>query len=304
MDRSGQKIVDKGEVSKDTPLIQKIELLTLKEVERDFGIPIRMLSYLIRRHVIEPVVEGSKLLVSQEEILKYLSLPERVKKGYLASYLKTLGPGVITGASDDDPSGIATYSMVGSAYGLSLSWLALYLLPMMTAVQETSARIGIVTGKGLAGAIGKRYGRKILYPIVLLLFIANTVNIGANIGAMVASLQLLFPHNFYYGVIALTVFMLILEVKVPYHRYAKVLKWLTLSLLAYIITGFVIKPDWIEVVKNLAVPSFKLDVGFLTALVAVMGTTISPYLFFWQASEEVEERKDKKTLSEIGRAHV
>ncbi|MCL4386932.1 MAG: divalent metal cation transporter [Patescibacteria group bacterium] len=271
---------------------------TLTEVENKFDIPVRQLSYLIRKHIIEPIVEGGKLLVSEAEINKYLALPELVRKKHTISYLKTLGPGVITGVSDDDCSGVATYSMVGSAYGLNFSWLALYLLPMMTAVQETVARIGIVTGKGLSGAIGKHFGRKVLYPLVALLFIANTINIGADIGAMVASLQLLAPFNFYYGAILLTLFMIALEIGFSYHRYAKILKWLTLSLFAYIITGFVIRPDWGMVLKSIVIPHFSLNAGFFAALVAVMGTTISPYLFFWQASEEVEEKKDKGILSE------
>jgi Mn2+/Fe2+ NRAMP family transporter len=271
---------------------------TLKEAQKKFGIPVRKLSFLIRKDIIEPIVESGKLLVPEMEIERYLALPKETKNKHHVSYLKTLGPGLITGASDDDPSGIGTYSTVGSTYGLGLSWLALYLLPMMTAIQETVARIGIVTEKGLAGAIGKHYGRKILYPLILLLLIANTVNIGADIGAMVASAQLLVPVNFYVGAIALTIFMILLEVFMPYHKYAKVLKWLTLSLVAYIITGFVIKPDWFAVIRSLAIPKVSINAAFLAAMVAVMGTTITPYLFFWQASEEVEEERDKKVLSD------
>ncbi len=271
---------------------------TLKEVQREFGIPVRKLSFLIRKDIIEPVVDGGKLLISEIEIKRYLALPKETKNKDHVSYLKTLGPGLITGASDDDPSGIGTYSTVGSTYGLGLTWLALYLLPMMTAIQETVARIGIVTEKGLAGAIGKHYGRRILYPLIFLLLIANTVNIGADIGAMVASAQLLVPINFYIGAIILTVSMILLEVLMPYHKYAKILKWLTLSLVAYIITGFVIRPDWIQVVRSLAIPKITLNAAFLAAMVAVMGTTITPYLFFWQASEEVEDERDKKVLAD------
>jgi len=271
---------------------------TLKEVQREFGIPVRKLSFLIRKDIIEPVVDGGKLLISEIEIKRYLALPKETKNKDHVSYLKTLGPGLITGASDDDPSGIGTYSTVGSTYGLGLTWLALYLLPMMTAIQETVARIGIVTEKGLAGAIGKHYGRRILYPLIFLLLIANTVNIGADIGAMVASAQLLVPINFYIGAIILTVSMILLEVLMPYHKYAKILKWLTLSLVAYIITGFVIRPDWIQVVRSLAIPKITLNAAFLSAMVAVMGTTITPYLFFWQASEEVEDERDKKVLAD------
>jgi len=275
-----------------------MEQYTLKEIQKKFGIPARKMAFLVRKDIVEPIVTEGKLLISQVELDKYLGLPKNVKQKQHVSYLKTLGPGLITGASDDDPSGVITYSYVGSTFGLSLSWLAVYLLPMMTAVQETVARIGIVTEKGLAGAIGKHYGRKILYPLILLLVIANTINIGADIGAMVASFQLLIPINFYVGAVVLTLGMLLLEVLMPYHKYAKVLKWLTLSLAAYIITGFIIRPDWMEVIRSMAIPHISLNTAFLAAMVAVMGTTITPYLFFWQASEEVEEERDNGTLSD------
>jgi Mn2+/Fe2+ NRAMP family transporter len=218
-------------------------------------------------------------------------------QGHHVSYLKTLGPGLITGASDDDPSGIGTYSAVGSTFGLGLSWLAVYLLPMMMAVQETVARIGIVTQTGLARVIGRRYGKRLLFPLVALLLIANTVNIGADIGAMVASLQLLVPIGFVPGVIGLTIAITALEILLPYHRYSKVLKWLTVSLAAYIITGFIIRPDWGAVLRSLVLPTVQFNTAFLAAMVAVMGTTITPYLFFWQASEEIEQELD---LGEIG----
>lgn len=270
---------------------------TLKEIEKEFKLSVRKASFLIRKDLISPVVEEGKLLIPEDEIIRYLRLPKIERKKHHASYIKTLGPGLITGASDDDPSGIGTYSMVGSAYGLSLSWFALYLLPMMSAVQETVARIGIVTGKGLSGAIGKHYGRKFLYPLVSLLLIANTINIGADIGAMAASLGLLVPVNFYLSAIVITLFMLFLEIKFSYHRYARILKWLTLSLLAYIITGIIIKPDWLAVAKSITVPKIQFNSSYIIAMVAVMGTTISPYLFFWQASEEVEEENEKRALA-------
>ena len=271
---------------------------TLKQVESKFNIPIRKLTYLIRHDYIEPKVEGKQLLLSEAEIKKYLALPTKTKKNHHDSFLKTLGPGIITGASDDDPSGIGTYSSVGAQYGLGLSWLSLYLLPMNTAVQETVARLGIVTGKGLAGVMKKHYSKKVLYVLISLLVIANTVNIGADIGAMVSSFQLLVPINFTIGAILLTLFMLLLEVLFPYHRYAKVLKWLTVSLFAYIFTGIIIYPNWLAVGKSLVIPKVVFDTSFFAALVAVMGTTISPYLFFWQASEEVEEDLDKGTLQD------
>lgn len=271
---------------------------TLKEVSKKFDIPVRKLAFLIRRDVIAPIVEEGNILISESEIKRYLGLPGDTKKKHQDSFLKTLGPGIITGASDDDPSGIGTYSQVGAQYGLGLTWLSVYLLPMNSAVQETVARIGIVTGKGLAGVIGKHYSKKILYLLVSLLVIANTINIGADIGAMVSSFQLLVPINFYIGAILLTAGMLLLEIFFSYHRYAKVLKWLTISLFAYIITGFIIRPDWFEVLRSMLLPNIQLNTAFLAALVAVMGTTISPYLFFWQASEEVEEERDKGVLSD------
>ncbi len=271
---------------------------TLAQAARSFSIPIRKLTFLIRHDLVEPILDEGKILLSEEEISRYLSLSPEEKEKHQSSFLKTLGPGIITGASDDDPSGIGTYSAVGSQYGLGLTWLSLYLLPMNTAVQETVARIGIVTGKGLSGVIGRHYNKKILALLVTLLVVANTINIGADIGAMVASFQLLIPVNFYLGAIVLTMVMMMIEITFPYHRYAKMLKWLTVSLLAYIITGFMIKPDWLAVGQSMIVPKIVFDTSFLAALVAVMGTTISPYLFFWQASEEVEEERDKGVLSD------
>lgn len=273
---------------------------SLKEVEKKYGISVRKLAFLIRRGIIEPVMESGKLFVPEGEIARYKAMPKEALKEQNTSFLKTLGPGIITGASDDDPSGIGTYSTVGAQYGLGLTWLSLYLLPMNTAVQETVARIGIVTGKGLAGVMQKHYSKKMLYVLITLLVIANTINIGADIGAMVASFQLLVPTvEFYSGAIVLTLLMIWLEVTVPYHRYAKLLKWLTISLVGYVVTGiFFVHVDWPAVAQSLVVPKVIFDASFLAALVAVMGTTISPYLFFWQASEEVEEERDKGILSD------
>jgi len=272
--------------------------LTLQEASKRLGISVRKLAFLIRTGLIKADLEGNELLVSDSELRRYADQPEEVAEKHHVSYLKTLGPGLITGASDDDPSGIGTYSQVGSTYGLALSWMAVYLLPMMIAVQETVARIGIVTQSGLAHVIGRRYGKQLLYPLVALLLIANTVNIGADIGAMVASLQLLIPMNFIAGVVGLTIAVTALEILVPYHRYARILKWLTLSLAAYVITGFVIKPDWGAVLHAVAIPHFELNAAFLAAMVAVMGTTITPYLFFWQASEEVEQNLDRGQIGD------
>jgi Mn2+/Fe2+ NRAMP family transporter len=275
--------------------------LTLQEARRKFRIPVRKLAFLVRRGVVEASLVEDQLFIAEDALVSYLGQARDVLQGHHASYLKTLGPGVITGASDDDPSGIGTYSAVGSTYGLSLSWLAVYLLPMMMAVQETVARIGIVTQTGLAHVVGKRYGKGVLYPIVALLLVANTVNIGADIGAMAASMRLIVPVSFPVAVVGLTLLMTALEILVPYHRYAPILKWLTISLAAYIITGFIIRPDWFAVLRSVAIPTIRFDAAFVAAMVAVMGTTITPYLFFWQASEEVEEEKEK---GEIGDFHV
>ena len=273
--------------------------LTLQEARRKFRVPVRKLAFLIRIGALEARLVGEKLLIAEDALSSYLGQAREVIQKHHVSYLKTLGPGLITGASDDDPSGIGTYSAVGSTYGLGLSWLALYLLPMMIAVQETVARIGIVTQTGLARVIGKRYGKSVLYPIVALLLIANTVNIGADIGAMAASLRLLAPLNFILVVVGLTLGMTALEILVPYHRYAPILKWLTISLAAYIITGFIIRPDWFAVLRSIAIPRIELNAAFIAAMVAVMGTTITPYLFFWQASEEVEEERDRGEIGDF-----
>ncbi|MDD5692905.1 MAG: divalent metal cation transporter [Patescibacteria group bacterium] len=271
---------------------------TLKEIERIFKLSPKKVYFLIKKDLIEPVIEDEKIFITEEEIKRYLGLSLEDRGKHHTSFLKTLGPGVITGASDDDPSGIGTYSTVGSRYGLSLAWLALYLLPMMTAVQETCARIGIVTERGLSGSMNKRYGKKVIILLVCLLVVANTINIGADIGAMVASFQLLLPINFYFGATILTLIILYLEIKVSYHRYAKILKWLTITLFAYILTAIIVHPNWSEVARSLVFPTVHFNKEYIAAMVAVMGTTISPYLFFWQTSEEVEDERDKKILAD------
>lgn len=275
------------------------EKLTLHEASRRSGIPVRKLAYLIRTGLLGAEYEAEKVRIAVSELERYVAQPRDIARHHHASYLKTLGPGLITGASDDDPSGIGTYSSVGSTWGLGLSWLALYLLPLMMAVQETVARIGIVTQRGLAHVIGRRYGKPVLYPLVALLLVANTVNIGADIGAMASSIGLLVPIGFSAAVVILGVGITLLEILVPYHRYSHILKWLTVSLAAYILTGFIIRPDWGEVLRSLAIPTIRFDAAFLAAMVAVMGTTITPYLFFWQASEEVEEERDEGELGDF-----
>lgn len=209
-------------------------------------------------------------------------------------YFRRLGPGIVTGAADDDPSGIGTYSQVGAATGNRLLWSAPALLPLAFAVQEACARLALVTGTGLAGIIRTRLPRPLLYLCVALVAIANTVNIAADLGSMAAALQLLVPIPQAIGVIGFAAIIAVAEVFVPYHRYAKILRWLCLSLLAYFAVLFVAHVDWPAVANGIVIPRMewtKLEVSFLIALA---GTTISPYLFFWQAAEEVEERRQTK----------
>jgi NRAMP (natural resistance-associated macrophage protein)-like metal ion transporter len=207
-------------------------------------------------------------------------------------YFSNLGPGLITGASDDDPSGIGTYSQVGAAFGSQYLWTALVSLPLASAVQEAAARLGLCTGEGLAALIKKRYPRAVLYGAVALVCGANVFNIGADLGAMAASMRLVVPVPQTILLVAITVVVLALEIFVPYRRYARVLRWLTLSLGAYIVVLFVSGPDWGQVAKHTFIPSIGHGRSALAALIAIFGTTISPYLFFWQASEEVEEERE------------
>lgn len=204
-------------------------------------------------------------------------------------YLQRLGPGLVTGAADDDPSGIGTYSQVGAATGYSLIWTAPFLLPLAFAVQEACARLALVTGEGLAQIIRRRMSRSVLAVAVVLVVIANTVNIAADLGAMAAALQLLVPVPQIVGVILFALVILAAEIWIPYHQYAKWLRWLCLSLLAYIAVMFVAGVDWSQVATGM-LPHLQWNKLTLSMLIALAGTTISPYLFFWQAAEEVELR--------------
>lgn len=218
-------------------------------------------------------------------------------------YFRRLGPGIVTGAADDDPSGIGTYSQVGAATGYRLLWSAPLLLPLAFAVQEACARIALVTGHGLAGVIKQRMPRPILYLCVALVVIANTVNIAADLGAMAAALQLLVPVPQVLGVILFASVIGLAEVFVPYHRYAKILRWLCLSLLAYIAVMFVAQVDWAEVGRSIVSPQLLWGKGDIALLIAIAGTTISPYLFFWQSAEEVEER-NVTAHYRVSRVHI
>lgn len=207
-------------------------------------------------------------------------------KGFWAS----LGPGLITGAADDDPSGIATYSQTGAQYGFNLLWLSAFTFPLMAVVQEMCARIGLTTGRGLAGNIRINYPKWVLYSCALLLFAANTLNIAADIGAMSKAAQLIFPSfNFALLVLGFTVFCLFLQIFTPYERYAKYLKYLVLVLFSYVVTAFLAHIDPGELLKHSLVPSISFDRDQIFLITAILGTTISPYLFFWQTSHEIEE---------------
>jgi NRAMP (natural resistance-associated macrophage protein)-like metal ion transporter len=211
------------------------------------------------------------------------------KKTKPKTFLERLGPGFITGASDDDPSGIATYSQTGAQFGYTQLWTTLFTLPFMIAIQEMCGRIGLVTGMGLSAVIRKHYPRPILYASVLILLVANTINIGADLGAMASAMQLLVPLPFVPMLIGMTILTLALEIFVAYPTYAKILKYLTFSLLAYVATTFIVKQPWGTIGISTILPSFSLNGDYLMNIVALLGTTISPYLFFWQADEEVEE---------------
>jgi NRAMP (natural resistance-associated macrophage protein)-like metal ion transporter len=209
----------------------------------------------------------------------------------LTSFFKRLGPGIITGAADDDPSGIATYSQAGAQAGFGLLWTVVLTLPMMVAVQSISARIGRVTGRGLAANMLEVFPRPAVGLLVLLLFVANTINIGADLAAMGAAMKLALggPAHLYTALFALA--CLIGTVFIPYHRYVDVLKYLTFSLFAYVGIVFTVKMDWGAVVSGALLPRFALSGDTLMLIVALFGTTISPYLFFWQSSQEVEEEE-------------
>ena len=251
----------------------------------------------------EPDGDGSALDGNSRRHLAVILNQPRGAARFLHAprFLRILGPGLITGAADDDPSGIGTYSQTGAAFGPLLLWTALYLLPLMICVQEMCGRIGLVTRHGLAGVVRRHYSRKLLFAAVVLLFIANTINLGADLGAMTASVRLLLPWAPRTPLlIGIACFVLLLEVFVPYRIYAQALKFLALSLLAYIVTGIIIGGDWRQLLLDTLVPHIQFNSAYLTLIVALIGTTISPYLFFWQASEEVEEQ-DKRNRVDGGR---
>lgn len=226
---------------------------------------------------------------------------ERSRLFSIRNFGKSLGPGVITGASDDDPSGIATYSQAGAKFGLGLLWTALFQLPMMIVVQEMCARIGLVTGKGLAKVIKDRYSYKLAYPISTLLLIANTINIGADIGAMAASTKLVVPDiPIVLATIIYSAIIISAEIFIPYTKYARLLRYLTISLFAYVATAIIVGGNFTQIFLATVIPHIEFTPGYAMMFVAIFGTTISPYLFFWQSSEEAEEDVARHKIRDIG----
>lgn len=209
---------------------------------------------------------------------------EKIKK-----FFKALGPGFITGAADDDPSGIGVYSQTGAQFGYNQLWTAPFSFPFMTVIQEMCGRIGMVTGKGLSSAIKLHYSKGVLFVLVGLLFIANTINIGADLGAMAASGQLLWGIPFVLWLVVITGFSLFLQIYIPYPKYAKILRYLTFSLFAYVVVALMIKAPWEEILLKTFIPSFSFTKEYLLNIVAILGTTISAYLFFWETDQEAEE---------------
>lgn len=247
----------------------------------------------MKKDFFEKIVEApsealEKTIKTSEDLIKYSRIGAPIKKA--GKFWHMLGPGLTTGAADDDPSGIATYSQTGSQYGFKLLWLAPLTFPLMAIVQEMCARIGLVTGQGLAANIKKHFSKKALYICTLLLFVANTFNIGADLGAMAKATQLILPKfNFAFLIIVFTVLSLGLQIFLTYKDYAKYLKWLALILLSYVLTMFLINVDGRALFKNAVLPALEFSKDQIFLICGILGTTISPYLFFWQTSQEVEE---------------
>jgi NRAMP (natural resistance-associated macrophage protein)-like metal ion transporter len=219
----------------------------------------------------------------------------------IKKFFNVFGPGVVTGAADDDPSGIATYTQTGAKFGYGQLWTAVAMLPLMIAIQEACARIGAVNGHGLAAVIKANYSKKVLYAAVLLVVVANTINIGADIGAIAAAAQLLIPVNFVILTLGFTALILVLEIFTSYRLYSRILKWLALTLLAYPLTLFIIDKPWQTIISATFLPHVELNFEFFFIITGVLGTTISPYMFFWQAAQEVEEEKAQHMIGRYGK---
>src|ERR1017187_1400447 len=215
-------------------------------------------------------------------------------------FLKVLGPGFVTGAANDDPTAIAAYTQSGAQFGYKLLWTSLFTIPFMTVVQQMCGKIGAVAGKGLAHVIKEHYSRKVLYGPVILLLIANIINIGADLGAMAATTQLLFKIPFTLLLLIITLGTLAIQIFIPYKNYVKYLKYLTLTLLSYIIVAFLVNQQWSEIALYTFIPHISFTKDYLLSVLAILGTNISPYLFFWQASEEVEEEVGTNKIKSMG----
>ena len=240
-----------------------------------------------------------KTVVGAQSVANTLPTNKITKK--TKGYWNMLGPGLTTGASGDDPSGIATYSQTGAQFGYQFLWMAAWSFPLAVTIQEMCARIGLVTGRGLAGNIRVFFNKKVLYACTILLFISNTINIGANLGAMAKAAQLLNPTlSFGWLVVGFTFLSLFLQIFTPYSRYARYLKWLAMVLLAYVFSALLANLDWAHVAKDAVIPDLHFSKEAFIIICAVLGTTISPYLFFWQTSQEVEEQilQGKTTVRE------
>ena len=222
--------------------------------------------------------------------------PDKNNTDYSA--LKQLGPGLITGAADDDPSGIATYSQAGAQFGFGMLWTVVFTYPLMCGIQMVSARLGCLSGRGLAANIKAEFPKPVLYAIVGLLLLANTINIAADIAAMGEALRLLLGGSAHVYSVTFGLLCLLLQVIIPYQRYVRYLKWLTLALLAYVAVVFTINVPWLEVAQRVVWPQFAVTRESIIMIVAVFGTTISPYLFFWQAAQEMEDLRSSHTAGE------
>jgi len=218
--------------------------------------------------------------------------PSPAHHGGLRQFFSDLSPGLITGAADDDPSGISTYSVAGAAYGYATLWTALLTFPLMAAIQLMCARLGMVTGCGLASVIRTRYSRWVLWLACALVVVANLFNIGADLGGMAEGMQMVTGIHAYFWTIFLAALIMALLLWTSYRTMARVFKWLTLVLFAYVITAFLVHPNWATVLRATFIPHIEWSKGYLAVLVGILGTTISPYLFFWQAAQEVEEDRD------------
>jgi Mn2+ and Fe2+ transporters of the NRAMP family len=241
---------------------------------------------VVRAHRKKPTIPHEEPTAGEETLEEAMALETNPAKRLFL----ILGPGVVTGASDDDPSGIGTYSVTGAQFGYATLWTALFCFPLMTATQIICSRVGQVSGRGVAGVLRRHYPRWLLYPAVGALLVANTLNAGADIGAISAAINLLVPIPIAAMIVPIAVAIVVLQIFGSYRLIANVFKWLALALLAYVAAALFARPSAIDVLRHTFVPTIRLNSDFIAVLVAILGTTISPYLWFWQASQEVEEQ--------------